>query len=218
MRFLGFFLFYILASVLYTCFSMYIHVVCVPLPIQFFLTLHYHAQDYASSSEQPLVVRPEVDTILQLRRQDPEFAELEGNIFSSVSTAFLILAENFQDKLVDLVVSGFKSGCKKYWKESWHLVEGEDPQSAWQEVSPSLSSLLPPLQHQLAFLKEHVAVLLFPTIFNRVTNQIDQILLLEVQFPCTHVPMLMVDIHLIMYTFYYRLYCRHTLEGEGLIN
>ena len=154
--------------------------------IQFFITLHYHEQDYASSSEQSLVKRPEVETILQLRKQDPEFAELEGNIFTSVSTAFSILRESFQDKLVEFIVGGVKSGCKKYRKENWQLVEGEAPQSVWQEVSPSLSSVLPLLQHQLAFLREHVAVLLFPAIFNRVTNQIDQILLLEVQFPCSH--------------------------------
>lgn len=154
--------------------------------IQFFLTLHYFAQDTASSSEQSLVKRPDIDTILELRKQDPEFAELEGNIFTSVSTTFLALGESFQDRLVDFVVSGFRSGCKRYRRESWHLVEGEGPQSVWQEVSPSLSTLLPLLQRQLAFLREHMAVLLFPAIFDRVTNHIDQILLLEVQFLCLY--------------------------------
>ena len=151
------------------------------LTTQFFISLHYHSQDSSPHSSNPLVERPEINTILQLRKQDSEFAALEGSVFSSVSDTFTALSESLQERLVRHVVAAFKTGCKRYRKESWHLVE-KDAHSLWQEVSPSLSSVLPPLHQQLSFLREHVAVLLFPAIFNKIANHIDHILLSEVKY------------------------------------
>ena len=159
-----------------------------PLPshTQFFISLHYHTQDCDSDPSNRLVEQPEIDTIMQLRKQDSEFAAIEGSVFSSVSDAFSTLRETLQEKLIRHVVAAFKTGCKQYRKESWHLLE-KDPNSLWQDMSPSLSSVLPQLHQQLAFLREHVAMLLFPAIFNKIANHIDHTLLSEVIIPCIHV-------------------------------
>ena len=90
---------------------------------QFFISLHYHTQDCGSNSSGSLVEQPEIDTIIQLRKQDSEFATIEGSIFSSISDAFSTLSDTLQDRLVRHVVAAFKTGCKRYRKESWHLLE-----------------------------------------------------------------------------------------------
>ena len=144
---------------------------------QFFVSLHYHTPS-SSISTQP-VQSPDIDTILQLRKQDSEFAELEGNIFSSTTASFRTLSESLQDRLVQCVVAKFRTGYKPYRKESWQLME-RDTEVLWQELSPSLSSVLPLLYQQLAFLQEHVAMTLFPAVFLRIANNIDQALFTEV--------------------------------------
>ena len=127
--------------------------------------------------------RPKIDTILQLRKHDPEFAELEGHAFSEISATFSALVESFQGRVVHHILAVFRAGCKKYRTEKWHLLAVErDKDSLWREVSPSLSTVLPSLKEQLAFLREQVSVLLFPAIFQQVANHIDQILLSEVQY------------------------------------
>ena len=127
--------------------------------------------------------RPKIDTILQLRTHDPEFAELEGHAFSEISATFSALVESFQGRVVHHILAVFRAGCKKYRTEKWHLLAVErDKDSLWREVSPSLSTVLPSLKEQLAFLREQVSVLLFPAIFQQVANHIDQILLSEVQY------------------------------------
>ena len=124
------------------------------------------------------IQRPDIDTILQLRKQDSELVEVEGNIFSSVSTAFRTHCNTLQDKLVQFTVASFRTGCKRYRKEDW-LVHQESSESQL-EVSSSLSFLLPLLQQQLVFLRENLAMTIFPTIFERIANHIDQILYTEV--------------------------------------
>ena len=77
------------------------------------------------------------------------------------------------------VVAKFRTGCKPYRKENWQLME-RDTEVLLQELSPSLSSVLPLLYQQLAFLQEHVAMTLFPAVFLRIANNIDQALFTEV--------------------------------------
>ena len=161
--------------------------------MQFFLSLHYAEQDHSHNhtpslpasfdSKRQRMDRPDINTILSLRREDSSFAELEGHIFSSVCTEFRTHLGVLQDTLVQHVVSWFRTGCKRYRRENWQLQEREREETLLQEVSPSLSTSLPQLQGQLVFLSEQLSLCLFASVFQRLTNHIDQVLFTEV---CTY--------------------------------
>ncbi|CAI8007227.1 RAD50-interacting protein 1 [Geodia barretti] len=132
--------------------------------MKFFVSLHYSEQDHtSSSSDHPLPTgRPDIDTILQLRRQDSAFAEVEGNVFSAVSSEFRTHSGVLQDRLVQ------------------QELERDAGEVAWQELSVSLSAVLPQLQGQLAFLRDHLSTPQFAAVFQRTANHIDQVLFSEV--------------------------------------
>ena len=150
--------------------------------MQFFVSLHYSEQDHASSSsDHPLPTgRPDIDTILQLRRQDSGFAEVEGNVFSAVSSEFRTHSGVLQDRLVQQVVNSFRTSLRRYRREDWQELERDAGEVAWQELSVSLSAVLPQLQGQLAFLRDHLSSPQFAAVFQRTANHIDQVLFSEV--------------------------------------
>ena len=156
--------------------------------LQFFVSLHYseqeHAQNHTHSSPFTPAERPDIETIVSLRRQDSTFAELEGNIFSFVCTEFRSHCDVLQDRLMQHVVASFRTACRPYQREHWQLQESESADTLLlQEPSPSLSAILPQLQGQLTFLTSHLSFHLFASIFNRLSNHIDQVLFTDV---CIH--------------------------------
>ena len=155
---------------------------------QFFVSLHYSEPDHSmnTASDHPLPTpaasRPDINTILQLRRQDSAFADMEGNIFSPVVAEFRTHSGVLQDRLVQQVVNSFRTGLKRYRREDWQQQStrgGEE--TPWQDLSPSLSVALPQLHGQLSFLRDHLSYLQFATVFQRVANHIDQVLFSEVR-------------------------------------
>jgi hypothetical protein len=150
--------------------------------MKFFVSLHYSEQDHTySSSDHPLPTgRPDIDTILQLRRQDSAFAEVEGNVFSAVSSEFRTHSGVLQDRLVQQVVNSFRTSLRRYRRVDWQEQERDVGEVAGQELSVSLSAVLPQLQGQLAFLRDHLSSPQFATVFQRTVNHIDQVLFSEV--------------------------------------